>query len=217
MSCREIRISLTAYIHNELSEMQTAQVDEHLRHCDACSVLFAAERKVAEELSRRTVIPEPSSDFRRRVLSNATGQPDKAGWSHGVLAGAVAAAMVFGVAIGVYFTGQTSVTAPTVVEEALEPVEQTVRLAFNSGEALENVTLTLELPPHVELASMPGRHEVSWEVSLDAGENMLSLPLKVLFPGSGELVAHINAGDRQKTFRAAIPAFNNLQTGRPAS
>ncbi|KEF30332.1 hypothetical protein D777_03508 [Marinobacter nitratireducens] len=217
MSCREIRISLTAYIHDELSEEQTARVDEHLHHCESCSVLFAAERKLAEELNRRTAIPEPTSDFRQRVLAKATKQPQVAGWSHGVLAGAVAAAMVFGVAVGIYFTERSVDTMPTVAEETLKPVEQTVRLAFHSGEALENVTLTLELPPHVELASMPGRHEVSWEVSLDAGENMLSLPLKVLFPGSGELVAHINAGDRQKTFRAAIPAFNNLQTGSPAS
>lgn len=86
-----------------------------------------------------------------------------------------------------------------------EPVEQTVKLAFRSGQALDNVTLTLELPPNVELSPWPGRQELSWQISLDAGENVVSLPLKVLFPGRGELVARLNTGEQQKSFRVEIP------------
>ena len=115
----------------------------------------------------------------------------------------------------------SSASSDSAAEESAngiaEPVEKTVRLAFRSGEALENVTLTLELPPNVELASWPGHRELSWQVSLNAGENVLSLPLKLLFPGAGELVARLDTGDRQKTFRAPIPEYPQRPVEDPES
>lgn len=219
MSCPEIRNSLVAYLYDELPETQAASVERHLRACSGCSTALRAEKQLRDALQSRAAIPAPSEGFSQRALAAATGQSGSSSgrWSHGVLAGAVAAAMAFGIAVGVLFNGEAGSNHPAVAEQSLLPVERMVRLAFNSGEPLDNVTLTLELPPHVELASMPGLHEVSWQVSLDAGENVLSLPLKVLFPGSGELVAHLDAGDRQKTFRAVIPAFESSQTGGAAS
>ena len=97
------------------------------------------------------------------------------------------------------------------------PVEQTVRLAFHSGQRLEGVTLTLELPPNVELAHWPGQHRLSWQVDLEAGDNVLALPLKVLFPGSGELVARLNLGQQHKSFRVEIPGVGTDTGGDPAS
>ncbi|KAA1170734.1 anti-sigma factor [Marinobacter salinexigens] len=219
MSCPEIRNSLAAYLYDELPETRAVSVERHLRACSGCSQALQAEHQLKEALYSRARIPAPSDGFSQRALAAATGRSrsSERRWSHGVLAGAVAAAMAFGMAVGVLFNGEAVSNHPAVAEQSLVPVERMVRLAFNAGEPLDNVTLTLELPPHVELAAMPGLHEVSWQVSLDAGENVLSLPLKVLFPGSGELVAHLDAGDRQKTFRAVIPAFESSQTGRPAS
>jgi len=93
---------------------------------------------------------------------------------------------------------------PPVVGPVASQDVQTVNLAFDSGKALQNVTLTLELPPHAELASMPGERRISWQVDLEKGENRLALPLRTLFPGEGELVARVQHGDQTKTFRAPI-------------
>ena len=73
------------------------------------------------------------------------------------------------------------------------------------GKAMDNVTLTLELPPNAELAPFPGRQTISWTVDLKQGDNVLALPINVLFPGSGKLVAHLDDGTRRKTFSTAIP------------
>lgn len=213
MSCREIRVSLVAYLNNELPAQHRETVAEHLSVCAACSRALEAERLLGEKLQVRQRIPEPSRGFESRVLSAATTEPDRQGrWSHRVLGGAIAAALALGVSLGVFLNQGTSPEpqqqlagqqAPEPV--VFEPVEQTVKLAFRSGQALDNVTLTLELPPNVELSPWPGRQELSWQISLDAGENVVSLPLRVLFPGRGELVARLNTGEQQKSFRVEIP------------
>lgn len=233
MSCREIRLSLSGFSNNELSEARNEEIAQHLRACPSCQARFEAERSLSGALRRQTAIPAPSSGFESRVLGAATGRSGYSGkrWSHTVLGGAVAAALALGVALGVLLDGEPSSTDTSVVAESpvteepsrinpaavVEPVQRTVRLAFRSGKPLENVTLTLELPPHVELASRPGQHELSWKVSLDAGENVLALPLKVLFPGAGELVARLDTGERQKTFRAVIPDYENAVKEEPSS
>ncbi|AOY88947.1 anti-sigma factor [Marinobacter salinus] len=233
MSCREIRVSLVAYIHNELAEPQREQIAQHLRTCPSCMARFESEQTLNGCLHEKTEIPMPSADFQSRVLAAATGREAHArkGWSHTVMGGAVAAALAFGISLGAMFKGEELGGNATVVAESTEtegqateglvapggPVERSVRLAFRSGMPLENVTLTLQLPPNVELASLPGRQEVSWKVSLEAGENVLALPLKVLFPGSGELTARLDTGERQKTFRVMIPDDESVGREGPAS
>lgn len=228
MSCREIRVSLVAYLNNELPARHREKVAEHLSVCAECSRALEAERLLGEELQIRQRIPEPSRDFETRVLSAATTEPAGDGrWSHRVLGGAIAAALALGVSLGVVLNNKGTLPEPrqqlagqqAPEPVAFEPVEQTVKLAFRSGQALDDVTLTLELPPNVELSPWPGRQQLSWQISLDAGENVVSLPLRVLFPGRGELVARLNTGEQQKSFRVEIPGAVDSQNSQevPAS
>lgn len=233
MSCNEIRVDLPAYINNELSAPARDRVQEHVAACTSCRGWLASERSLNRALQEQFRVPGPSPDFHSRVLSSVRGEArPESGWSHGALGGAIAAALALGIGLGFLFQPDdvtdsaqpvvaSSASSESAAEESAngiaEPVEKTVRLAFRSGEALENVTLTLELPPNVELASWPGHRELSWQVSLNAGENVLSLPLKLLFPGAGELVARLDTGDRQKTFRAPIPEYPQRPVEDPES
>ncbi|QSP95965.1 zf-HC2 domain-containing protein [Marinobacter salinisoli] len=234
MTCREIRVSLIAYLNNELPAERNKTVAQHLRGCASCHSLMESEQTLRDVLRHRNPIPPASSGFEARVLAAATKQTagTTGGWSHRVMGGAVAAALAMGISLGVFMGGdqsqsdsaaiaasqQAQVGQPENVQPVYgEPVEQTVRLAFHSGEPLENVTLTIQLPPNVELASWPGRQELSWQVSLEAGDNVLALPLKVLFPGAGELVAKLDTGDRQKIFRGAIPDYPSAVEEVPSS
>jgi hypothetical protein len=163
-------------------------------------------------------------------MAAATRHSSSAGRRHllslPVVGGAVAAALALGIAVGIglqpettQFTaseaasGTTSET--TNVMAGNEPVQshsRTVRFAFNAAEPLENVTLTVELPAHVEMADYPGHQKLSWNVSLDQGENIVKLPLNILFPGEGELVARLDDGEREKTFRTRLSQID-AQTG----
>lgn len=214
MICQTVRNHLPDYIRGTLPEVELRAVDQHLSGCPDCQAQLRAEQKLQEALARQDKAPQPSPGFEARVLAAAadSNARRRRGPAHVAWAGSVAAALVVGIWIGQTPPGSNSDI--DVVQAPFEPVVQTVRLAFTSAEPLDDVTLTLELPPHVELSGLPGEQKVSWQVSLQQGDNVLTLPLKVLFPGEGELIAELDAAGRQKVFRASVPPFAGAQAGQ---
>jgi hypothetical protein len=213
MSCRQIQSQLPDYVRGQLPADESQVVRVHLESCAPCQQHEAFERSLMSELASRCRLPEPSPGFENRVFGQLPAQASNRK-VHLAWGGAVAAALVLGLMLG---QGggkpglEPEVAATDLTEEAapseMVPVERTVRLAFNAGEALDDVTLTLDLPPHVELSGLPGQHRVSWQVSLVQGDNVLELPLTILFPGAGELIAELDANGRQKVFRAMVPQY----------
>lgn len=216
MSCRQIRSQLPEYVRGQLSANESQAVLGHLESCALCQQHEAFERSLMSELASRCRLPEPSPGFENRVFGQLP-VPASNHKVHVAWGGAVAAALVLGLMLGQGGDKpglEPEVAATDLTEEAaapseMAPVERTVRLAFNAGEALDDVTLTLDLPPHVELSGLPGQHRVSWQVSLVQGDNVLELPLTILFPGAGELIAELDANGRQKVFRAMVPQYPN--------
>jgi len=221
MSCSTYRKNLRPWLRGELPEADAAAVENHVAGCYPCARIVENESAVLGALQSRYRVPEPSDDFENRVMAAAIRQSPAVGHrrllSFPVAGGAVAAALALGIAVGVGL--QPEAPSGTAFEptnavagnEAVQSKSRTVRFAFNAAEALDNVTLTVELPPHVEMADYPGHQKLSWNVSLDQGENIVKLPLNILFPGEGELVARLDDGEREKTFRTRL-SQNDAQT-----
>lgn len=213
MTCRQFQEDVERLVKGDLPPEKEQVLRAHASTCDACSALWAAESRLQQGIVAQS-IPEPAPDFETRIRNMAlSGKPRSVHRRNmiPVWGSAVAAVLALGIFIGLQLqperNGQTSQDmAQTSAQEVIaEPRQRTVRLAFNSRKAMEGVTLTLELPANVELAPFPGRQNVSWKVNLKEGDNVLALPLNVLFPGSGELVAHLDDGRKRKTFSTAIP------------
>lgn len=240
MKCDECKNNLCSWAKAELSAAQANRLEQHLAECESCSVAAHNELAIVTAMRESQEIPPSSPGFEKQVLDVAIGRGRRSrnslavyGWSAAWVGGAIAAALVLGIALGFgWRSGQEpadelaqikteSVTdhQVTVVDESMDqhsvvkPVARNVRLAFRSREALQGVTLTVELPPHVEVSNYPGHQRLSWRVDLDKGENVVNLPLNILFAAEGELVAHLDDGQRTKTFRASLngPSIN----GRP--
>ena len=196
MSCNNFRQHVRSWLRGELSATDAAAVERHVSGCYFCAAVVENESLIIEGLQKRFDVPPPSADFESRVLTAASSQgkparsrPVATSWT----SGAVAAVLALGIALGVGMRPDAPKSEP-----------HNVRLAFNTADAMDNVTLTVELPPHVEMSGYPGYQRLSWNVSLDEGENIVNLPLNILFPGEGELVAHLDNGEHQKTFRASL-------------
>ncbi|MGC8120114.1 zf-HC2 domain-containing protein [Marinobacter sp. VGCF2001] len=216
MSCRSIRSQLPDYVRATLPENEAAVVREHLQRCPRCRCRCDMEDILLSRMAAQFDVPRPAPDFESRVfrqLSSGSGRRVHMAWG-----GAVAAALALGLFIGQserWQPDEAATVAEVVDSPVAAPVERTVRLAFTAGEPLDDVTLTLNLPPHVELAGLPGQHQVRWQVSLEQGDNVLALPLRILFPGAGELVAELDAEGRQKVFRATIPDYPGASRNAP--
>ncbi|HEY9119917.1 MAG TPA: zf-HC2 domain-containing protein [Marinobacter sp.] len=220
MTCRQFNQEVDSLVRGELPPHEQETLQAHASVCPDCSELWEDQQRLQKGIMAQT-IPEPNADFEARIrrLALSGSAPHRAGLPKApIWASAVAAVLAVGIFIGMQI-GPVTVApsgedlAETTDQNAVDPASQfqngpdvrTVRLAFNSRRAMENVTLTLEMPPNAELAPFPGRQTISWKVNLKEGDNVLALPIHVLFPGSGELVAHLDDGTRRKTFSTAIP------------
>lgn len=213
MNCKHFLQDVDAMAAGELAEPVELEMRRHAERCGACARALSSARLMMEEIAKERS-PEPPADFETRMLAAAKLGEQTSVQRHRSLpmwGSAVAAALVVGIFIGSEFSGPQQATDPVaqsgtpVAQDAVGlPEQKTVRLAFTSKEAVDNVTLTLELPPNMELAPFPGRHHVSWKVNLKPGDNLLALPMNILFPGEGTLVAHLDDGRKRRTFRTDI-------------
>jgi hypothetical protein len=79
-----------------------------------------------------------------------------------------------------------------------------VKLAFSSERALEDARLSITLPVGVELAGYDGRSEISWYTDLEAGTNVLRLPLVGRMAADDLLIASLSHPTGTKTFRLQV-------------
>ena len=93
-------------------------------------------------------------------------------------------------------------TIPGITMTLEEP--RTINLVFATAEPLHAATLTVQLPPGIEMSGFPGQREVTWETSLTAGKNLLPLKLIATSPLGGEVFATLRHDDRGRTFRLRV-------------
>src|SRR6266581_8581714 len=138
MECRDFTPQLDDLLDGGLDAARHKSVQEHLGHCPDCRRRHehaVAVRQAVRKLSPPALRP----DFIDQALSRATRVGAARPKWRPVLGMAIAATLVLGVALGVFFATQPSVQAVALTIDRPE----TVRLMFNSAKPLKAVTLSL--------------------------------------------------------------------------
>lgn len=225
MNCDNCLEQLEDYLSGLLTEDQRLVLQSHLAECPACRAQFDQARLAQSLVASVAPSARAPDGFAERALNRVSraahdasaGEMNHRFW-HGALTGlSVAAVLLLAVMLverGGGRPGHTPLltaesgaqvpSEPTLPSTAWLPVSTEVRLSFEARQPLEGVTLTLQLPAHLELESHPGHQALSWQVDLETGDNLLTLPVRVLFPGDGELVATLEHQERKATFRVEI-------------
>ena len=120
----------------------------------------------------------------------------------GAIAAGIAGWVVFGLLLQSPQPADVAAPIPGVTIALEEP--RTVRLVFASAAALDSAMLTVKLPDGVELAGFPGQREVTWETSLEQGQNLLPLTLVATRGSGGEVFATLEHDERSRTFKLRI-------------
>lgn len=154
-------------------------------------------------------MPQATAGFFDSALLRATHEGTRRQRNRWVMTGfgsAIAAGIALWMISGFFLTApelpKADAAIPGIVMTLEEP--RTVNLVFASAEALDAATLTVSLPPGIELSGFPGQREITWQTSLNEGKNLLPLNLIATSPVSGEVLATLEHEQRSRTFRLFI-------------
>lgn len=208
MTCRQIETQLDEYLDGMLEGGAKADLERHASECDHCGRTLARAKALKETLTQLPVEGPAIGFFDEALRRAAETQPaarpktSVAGWYAGAIAAGIAVVAMTGLLVN-----QVEPVTPTqgVAQVAMAVEEtRTINLVFASHEALEQVSLTVELPAGVELANYPGQDRVLWSTRLQPGNNVLPLELVAVGGTGGELVATMRRDGKEKVFRVNI-------------
>jgi len=206
MKCEQLHNQLDNYLDGELPAELRNQVETHIGECESCHTAVAGAREIQEAL-RQIPAPPMRPGFASQAIKHAVNQQSH--HRRGFIAGfstALAASLVLALFIGGLLPDMEqspeSATTPAVIISMQQP--QTVNLVFDVATAMENATLSIVLPDSVEVVGFPGQHTITWQTSLQAGRNILPLPLKGIMHSNSTLVASIEQDGKKKSIRIPI-------------
>jgi len=161
------------------------------------------------ELLKDYPMPAADAGFYDQALVRATHEGSRRQRNRWMLTGfgaAIAATIAVWMIGGMLLTSPQLPDAASAIPGVTVALEEphTVNLVFASATALESATLTVSLPDGIELSGFPGQREITWETSLNEGKNFLPLTLIALTPTGGELLAHLEHEERDRTFRLRV-------------
>lgn len=208
MKCKDTDRHIDDYLDKQLNPDDRFAFEQHISKCESCAQKVEFASSLLSGLSDLPV-PEPSANFEHRVFTEVRRQHREHQQQHhgfrfatGFATAAVASLAIWFVS-SVYITPDPLVEQAQVVSVAMNEA-QTVRLMFDSQVDIEQVTLSIGLPDNMQLAGYPGHKELTWQTSLQKGQNILALPVKAVGYGQGELLAKLNYGDKVKIFRVVL-------------
>lgn len=210
MRCNEAQNILDEYLDEDLSTRPRRALETHVTRCHVC------QRELTERQELRAIlatlpVAEPGEDFFDRALANAAQvrtrrRSDGANrWSRTrSLALAATVAGVFAAAVALQ---QPSIENPftQVPETTIAMHEVTpVNLVFWAESELQDARLSIQLPQGIELAGYESRSALTWKTDLEAGRNLLRLPLVGHVAAADEVTATLEHPQGTKKFRLKI-------------
>jgi hypothetical protein len=110
----------------------------------------------------------------------------------------------------VIYTGLLVEAPRTQISAGLPSVTMTagqrrdLNLVFTAQTELPDAGLLIELPDGVELVGHAGEQRIQWRTRLAPGNNIVPLTLVAPAPATGQIIARLTAGDREKVFRIQV-------------
>ena len=213
MNCQQIQQQLDDYLDGDLELTQEADLHLHLDACEDCRQQLQQAKALIAEL-KQVQVPAMSPGFAQKAVSHAASQakrrPHRNGFVAGFSSALVAGFALMFVVVGI-LPGDNDIESNVMPEVAISVyAPQTVNLAFDVGYAMDDATLSIDLPGNIEVVGFPGERRLSWQTSLTQGRNILPLPLKGIVNAAGELVATLEQGGKTKILRIRVRVDNEM-------
>jgi hypothetical protein len=225
VNCTDVGKQLDDYLDHsrgargdsDLDERHAAAIALHIQGCTRCRAELERRNALLDGL-RDLPVPAPTMDFFEKTIRTATESaasdddtahkrrrtdPERPPSVLMRIAAILLVAAVVGTALLAPDTDSAPDTGLTSISLTTDTVTP-VKLAFSSANALADARLSLSLPVGVELVGYDGRSDISWNTDLEAGTNVLRLPLVGRTAGTDLLVARLDHPTGTKTFRLQV-------------
>lgn len=204
MNCDNCIELLDCYLDGELAEGDAASLRTHCESCADCETRLQKKIALRQALSAMPYAG-PEDGFYDRVLETTvttTQRSEMKFWTTAGLGAAVAASIVAWMVLVLPVEYSRDIDAAELdgITIGLN-VEKTVRVSFESVQDLESATLTVQLPPGVEIAGYGDRSEISWSTNVTQGVNILALPIIVRSGNGGTVLAQVEHAGKSKSFK----------------
>jgi anti-sigma factor RsiW len=209
MTCTELAAKLDDYVDGLIDPAESVTLAAHIGNCADCRQLLEREHNLRRSLKDygESSMPHADAAFFDQALLQAAQQGTRRQrnrWVMTGVGGTIAAGLVLWI-LGGMFLKTPQVAAPAIPAIAMTLEEpRTVNLVFSSATSLANATMTVVLPPGVEVQGFAGQQEITWMTSLTEGKNVLPLTLIATSPHGGELMATLRHDGDDKTFRVRL-------------
>jgi hypothetical protein len=221
--CQIFRTQLTDYLERSLPLSDRERFEAHLSACEPCRSALDMTRGMIAAYERLDEEPVPVGfevRWRQRLEAVAPSNRPATPWHwlkplaptlRPVALWAAGAAVILLVAVwfnpkeGWLDNPKTRQTASVPV--LVEPVhvnlgqEHVLRIWFDAKERVEDVRFHLELPQGIALVTDQGMtpvHQVHWVGTLQAGRNLITIPVKGAERGRWTVTASIEKGSTRK-------------------
>jgi hypothetical protein len=219
MDCMQVYTLFDSLIDRQLPDRQREEIAAHLERCDSCaSALYAVEQLRA---SRRLDAPEPRADFLseivesvpRQHLSESSERHDRF-WLGATIGGAVAAGIV--VALMNFAAPLDYRSEPRSPQFTIALNEtRDVNVAIDSPVEMMDAAIRVVLTGTVALDGYENQSELRWSTNLDAGVNVLSLPVTMLGTRGGQVLVEVSHEQRHEVFVVKLPGSAPQVAARP--
>jgi len=197
MNCNQADAVLQDYINEDLSDLLMKAVSEHHKTCRMCSDKHDDMLNIVAGL-RVLPVPAHSEGFAERALKKAREEHDQ----HNHALPMIGSALAAGLAVWFFFSSTFfSLPANNDFDVLVGNEIQTIKVAINSENAINGVSISIKLSPNLELAGFGNRKVINWNTSLRAGVNVISLPVVGIASGYGEVITHVQLGGEEKIMR----------------
>ncbi len=200
---------------HRVDDRTAAAMALHVQGCPSCTSELEARQTLRDDLKALTVDaaePELMTRLMREAVSagetarEASRTAPRRRTAFAALAATVLAAWLLVTLVN----EPTAPDAPALPQITLAADTVTpVKLAFSAEEPLTDAEFSLSLPVGVELVGYDGQTDLSWHTTLEAGTNVLRLPLVGRTAGTDVLIARLSHPKGTKTFRLKVAVNDN--------
>ena len=220
MHCEDVHTLLPELARDELNPAADARLREHLTQCRSCAVMAQREAGLLVSLKALPIAAMPEG-FAARALRQAViaGEAQERQTRQRptrqrlqVFAAAASLLLVCGLAfmLGRGSNPLNSGANQQVAVNVPLGITQMVALKIDAPHAFDEVKFEVSLPQNVALADQPELRQFAWSGQLQAGLNVLSLPLVGVVPADGQLIATVKYG---KTTRSLSVPLSVVKQG----